>query len=102
MIGKIVPYVIVGSSRQELIIGIGVLLLGVPVVGSLFLLALLWTLFIAANLAVSYTFSTWCRTRYGDADVDDVFPAEHPLSGFHVSVCRGCRAGRNLSARRCR
>jgi ABC-2 type transport system permease protein len=41
-----------------LIIGIGVLLFGVPVLGSLPLLALLSTLFITTNLAIGYTFST--------------------------------------------
>src|SRR5690349_13017005 len=58
MIGKILPYVLVGFIQATLIIGIGVLLFGVPVYGSLTLLALLSTLFITTNLAVGYTFST--------------------------------------------
>ncbi|CAN5271085.1 hypothetical protein BH11PSE4_BH11PSE4_44400 [soil metagenome] len=58
MIGKIVPYVLVGFIQATLIIGIGVLLFGVPVQGSLLLLALLSTLFITTNLAIGYTFST--------------------------------------------
>ncbi|HTB03088.1 MAG TPA: ABC transporter permease [Bradyrhizobium sp.] len=58
MLGKIVPYVLVGFIQASLIVGIGVLLFGVPVQGSLMLLALLSTLFITTNLAIGYTFST--------------------------------------------
>ena len=41
MLGKIVPYIIVGFVQASLIIGIGVTLFGVPVVGNLRLLAAL-------------------------------------------------------------
>lgn len=58
MLGKIVPYVLVGFIQATLIIGIGVLLFGVPIQGSLLLLALLSTLFITTNLSIGYTFST--------------------------------------------
>jgi ABC-2 type transport system permease protein len=58
MFGKIIPYVLVGFIQAALIIGIGVLLFGVPVRGSMTLLALLSTLFITTNLAIGYTFST--------------------------------------------
>jgi ABC-2 type transport system permease protein len=58
MFGKIVPYVLVGFIQASLIVGIGVLLFGVPVRGSLIMLALLSTLFITTNLAIGYTFST--------------------------------------------
>src|SRR6476469_2798194 len=58
MFGKIVPYVIVGFVQATLIVGIGVLLFGVPILGSVMLLALLTTLFITVNLAIGYTFST--------------------------------------------
>jgi ABC-2 type transport system permease protein len=58
MIGKIVPYVLVGFIQATLILGIGVLLFGVPIHGSLIVLALLSTLFITTNLAIGYTFST--------------------------------------------
>jgi len=58
MFGKIVPYVLVGFIQAALIIGIGVLLFGVPVRGSMVMLALLSTLFITTNLAIGYTFST--------------------------------------------
>ncbi|AWL95232.1 MULTISPECIES: ABC transporter permease [Bradyrhizobium] len=58
MFGKIVPYVLVGFVQAFLIIGIGVGLFGVPVLGNLFLLALLSTLFITTNLSIGYTIST--------------------------------------------
>ena len=58
MFGKIIPYVLVGFIQAVLIIGIGVLLFGVPVLGSLVMLALLTTLFITVNLTIGYTFST--------------------------------------------
>src|SRR3569832_1401770 len=63
MLGKIVPYVIVGFLQAAIILGIGVLLFGVPIFGSLTLLAMLSTLFIAANLAIGYTFSTLAQNQ---------------------------------------
>src|SRR6202043_2406141 len=58
MFGKIIPYVLVGFIQAVLIVGIGVLLFGVPVLGNVLMLALLSTLFITTNLAIGYTFST--------------------------------------------
>ncbi len=58
MLGKIIPYVLVGFIQAALIIALGILLFGVPVFGSFAMLALLSTLFITANLSVGYTFST--------------------------------------------
>ena len=63
MLGKIIPYVIVGFLQAAIILSIGVLLFGVPVFGSLTLLALLSTLFITANLAIGYTFSTLAQNQ---------------------------------------
>ncbi|KRQ11233.1 ABC transporter permease [Bradyrhizobium manausense] len=63
MIGKIVPYILVGFVQAFLIVNIGVFLFGVPVLGNLFLLAGLSTLFIAANLAIGYTFSTIAQNQ---------------------------------------
>ena len=63
MFGKIVPYVLVGFIQAALIIGIGVLLFGVPIFGSLSLLALLSTLFLTTNLSIGYTFSTLAQNQ---------------------------------------
>jgi ABC-2 type transport system permease protein len=63
MFGKIVPYVMVGFIQAALIISIGVFLFGVPIFGSLFLLALLSTLFLTTNLSIGYTFSTLAQNQ---------------------------------------
>ena len=62
MLGKIVPYVLIGFFQATLIVAAGVLLFDVPIFGDLALLALLSTLFIATNLSVGYTFRRWRRT----------------------------------------
>ncbi|MGH9806571.1 MAG: ABC transporter permease, partial [Terriglobia bacterium] len=46
-----------------MIIATGVLLFGVPIIGSLFVLAALSTLFIATNLSIGYTFSTIAQNQ---------------------------------------
>ena len=63
MLGKIVPYILVGFLQAALIISIGVLVFGVPVLGSLTMLALLSTLFITTNLSIGYTFSTLAQNQ---------------------------------------
>jgi len=63
MLGKIVPYIIVGFIQAALIIGLGVVVFGVPILGSLLLLAALSTLFITANLSIGYTFSTVAQNQ---------------------------------------
>jgi ABC-2 type transport system permease protein len=63
MVGKIVPYIMVGFIQAALILGIGILVFGVPLLGSLLLLASLSTLFITANLAIGYTFSTLAQNQ---------------------------------------
>ncbi len=63
MLGKIVPYIMVGFVQAALIISIGITLFGVPVVGNLGVLAALSTLFIATNLSIGYTFSTIAQNQ---------------------------------------
>jgi ABC-2 type transport system permease protein len=63
MLGKIVPYIIVGFVQAALILGVGILAFGVPLLGSLLLLAALSTLFITANLSIGYTFSTLAQNQ---------------------------------------
>jgi len=83
MIGKIIPYVIVGFVQASLIIGIGIGLFGVPVLGSLTLLAVLSTLFIATNLAVGYTFSTIAQNQLQAMQMSMMFFLPNILlSGF--------------------
>lgn len=63
MLGKILPYVLVGFLQAGLIIGAGAFVFRVPVAGSIPLLAFLSLLFITTNLAIGYTFSTLARTQ---------------------------------------
>ena len=63
MFGKILPYVLVGFVQAALIISIGILLFGVPVFGSMTLLAVLSVLFITTNLSIGYTFSTIAQNQ---------------------------------------
>jgi len=58
MLGKIIPYLVVGFLQATMIISIGIALFGVPMMGDLALLAVLSTLFISTNLSIGYTFST--------------------------------------------
>ncbi len=83
MLGKIVPYIIVGFVQASLIIGIGILLFGVPLLGSLILLALLSTLFITTNLSVGYTFSTLAQNQLQAMQMSMMFFLPNILlSGF--------------------
>ena len=80
--------------RPALIIGIGVLLFGVPVVGNLPLLAALSTLFIATNLSIGYTFSTVAQNQLQAMQMSMMFfSAEHPALRLHVSLRRHAGLG---------
>ena len=63
MLGKIIPYIMVGFVQAAMILGIGIGLFGVPLLGSLLLLALLSTLFITTNLSIGYNFSTIAQNQ---------------------------------------
>jgi len=83
MLGKIVPYIMVGFVQAALIIGIGVVLFGVPIVGSLSVLAALSTLFIATNLSIGYTFSTIAQNQLQAMQMSIMFFLPNILlSGF--------------------
>lgn len=58
MLGKLLPYIIVGFVQVVLILIMAKILFSVPMQGSIILLLLLTLFFIAANLAVGLTFST--------------------------------------------
>ncbi|MBM3883811.1 MAG: ABC transporter permease [Verrucomicrobia bacterium] len=63
MIGKIVPYILVGYVQVLLILAAARWLFRVPVLGSVGLLLAVILLFITANLAVGITFSTVARNQ---------------------------------------
>jgi len=64
MIGKIVPYIIIGMLQLALILGVGRLLFDVPVRGSVIELYLAASAFVAANLALGLLISTAARTQF--------------------------------------
>jgi ABC-2 type transport system permease protein len=63
MVGKIVPYILVGYLQVSLVLVAARMLFDVPMLGSLVLLSGALILFIAANLAVGFTFSTLARNQ---------------------------------------
>ncbi len=64
MIGKVLPYILIGMIQLALILTLGLLLFDVPVRGSLFHLYVAATLFIAANLSLGLLISTAVRTQF--------------------------------------
>src|SRR5215470_3195104 len=83
MLGKIIPYIIVGFVQAAMILGLGIGLFGVPLFGSLLLLALLSTLFITTNLSIGYTFSTVAQNQLQAMQMSMMFFLPNILlSGF--------------------
>ncbi|HUP96494.1 MAG TPA: ABC transporter permease [Usitatibacter sp.] len=63
MLGKIVPYIVVGYVQVVVILTAAKFLFQVPMVGSLLLLSTVLILFIATNLAIGFTFSTLAKSQ---------------------------------------
>lgn len=63
MVGKILPYVVIGYIQFGVILGAALLLFEVPVVGSLWLLLAMIGVFMLANLGVGFTFSTLAKNQ---------------------------------------
>jgi ABC-2 type transport system permease protein len=83
MLGKIIPYILVGFLQASLIISLGIGLFGIPLFGSLLLLAGLSTLFITANLSIGYTFSTIAQNQLQAMQMSMMFFLPNILlSGF--------------------
>ncbi len=64
MVGKVIPYIVIGLLQLALILGVGRLLFDVPVRGSIIELYLAATAFIAANLALGLLISTAAKTQF--------------------------------------
>lgn len=83
MLGKIAPYVVIGFVQAMVIIGLGIGVFGVPMVGSLGLLAGLSAIFIAANLSIGYTISTVAQSQLQAMQMTFMFFMPNMLlSGF--------------------
>ena len=63
MLGKILPYVAVGAAQALVILTAAQLLFQVPFMGSPWILLLGLSIFVLANLALGFTFSTIARTQ---------------------------------------
>jgi ABC-2 type transport system permease protein len=63
MIGKITPNIFVGAFQSALILSVARFVFGVPMIGSLWLLGAAAIIYIAALLAIGYTFSTVARNQ---------------------------------------
>jgi ABC-2 type transport system permease protein len=63
MLGKIAPFIVIGYIQVGVILLAANILFDVPMLGSLTLLSLSLLLFIAANLAVGFTFSTLAQSQ---------------------------------------
>jgi ABC-2 type transport system permease protein len=64
MIGKVVPYIVIGLVQLALIIAVGRFLFKVPILGSILDLYLAAAVFIAANLALGLFVSTVVKTQF--------------------------------------
>lgn len=64
MIGKVVPYILIGLVQLALILSVGRILFKVPVLGSILDLYFAASLFIAANLALGLFVSTVVKTQF--------------------------------------
>ena len=83
MLGKIAPYVVIGFIQATLILAFGRLVFEVPINGSIGLLTLLSTLFIATNLSIGYTFSTIAQNQLQAIQMSFMFFLPNILlSGF--------------------
>jgi ABC-2 type transport system permease protein len=63
LLGKIVPYILVGYIQAELILTAARIIFHVPMIGSIPLLLVCTSVFIAANLAMGITFSTLAKNQ---------------------------------------
>jgi ABC-2 type transport system permease protein len=63
MVGKIVPYLIIGWIQVAIVFAAAQLLFDVPMVGSLWLLGAALMLFMLATLTVGFLFSTMARSQ---------------------------------------
>lgn len=63
MLGKILPNVVVGLIQSTIILLAARWIFGVPMIGSLSVLFAVLLVFIAVNLAIGYTFSTFAESQ---------------------------------------
>jgi ABC-2 type transport system permease protein len=82
MIGKITPYVLIGYIQIAVVLIAARALFDVPVQGSLALLLVFIGVFVIANLAVGFTFSTLAKNPLQAMQMTFFFLPSLLLSGF--------------------
>ncbi|MFZ3127325.1 MAG: ABC transporter permease [Rhodoferax sp.] len=85
MVGKILPYVVMGYVQLGVILGAAFVLFEVPMVGNMTLLLAMIGVFMLANLGVGFTFSTIARNQLQAVQMTFFFFLPSMLlSGFMV------------------
>jgi ABC-2 type transport system permease protein len=98
MLGRMAPYVVIGFIQATLIITFGRLVFEVPITGSIWLFAMLSTLFIGTNLSIGYTFSTIAQNQLQAVQMTFMFFLPNILLSGHS---RRSPAGRKRWASSC-
>lgn len=101
MLGKIVPYILVGYIQVAVILLAARFLFGVPMLGSLWLLSLVLVAFIAANLSIGFTFSTVAANQLQAMQMAFFFFLPSILLSGFMFPYRGCQTGLRYWARSC-
>lgn len=73
MLGKILPFIIVGYIQVIVILATAKFIFSVPIVGSLILLSLVIIFFITANLSIGFTFSTMASNQLQASQMSTFF-----------------------------
>ena len=89
MLGKILPYIVVGYIQVTLILVASHFVFHVPMIGSLPLLYAVSLLFIAANLAMGITFSTLAKNQLQAVQMAFFFFLPSILLSGFMFPCRG-------------
>ncbi|MDG2088819.1 MAG: ABC transporter permease [Arenicellaceae bacterium] len=102
MLGKIAPYVAVGKAQTIVILTAATVLFGVPLVGSFSVLFFGISIFIIANLAMGFAFSTFAKSELQAKQMTFFFFYHHCCCPGLCSRIEGCRSGRRILVRICR
>ena len=88
LIGKLLPYFVLGISGLALSVGMAVWLFGVPLRGSLLILFITSSLFLIAALGMGLTISTVARNQFvaGQIAIIATFLPAFMLSGFIFDI----------------
>ena len=98
MIGKIAPNVLVGAVQSIIILLAARFVFHVPMIGSLALLAAGLAVYVTANLAVGYTFSTIAENQLQAMQMTTFFLLPTILLSGFAFPSWACRSGRAGSA----